>query len=117
MAPWVRKTFVDILPRYLFIQRPEKGDEPEINFLHDEIPTSQSIPTQEEEHFSENASNPLVILADGDLVNFKLSAAKFENVVHFWKNFGKIFFIKLGGQSYSLADRESYLEMVVHYLE
>ena len=85
MAPWVRKTFVDILPRYLFIQRPEKGDEPEINFLHDEIPTSQSIPTQEEEHFSENASNPLVILADGDLVTFKLSAAKFEKMHIFGK--------------------------------
>jgi hypothetical protein len=32
MAPWVRKTFVDVLPRYLFIQRPEKGDEPGENF-------------------------------------------------------------------------------------
>ena len=23
MAPWVRKTFIDFLPRYLFIQRPD----------------------------------------------------------------------------------------------
>jgi hypothetical protein len=41
----------------------------DINFLHDEMPTSQSIPTQEEEHFSEHGSNPLVILGDGDLVS------------------------------------------------
>ena len=70
MAPWVRKTFVECLPRYLFIQRPEKEDEPEVNFLHDEIPTSQSIPTQEEEHFSDHGgSHPLVIIGDGDLVS------------------------------------------------
>lgn len=29
MAPWVRKTFVDVLPKYLFIQRPDKEDEDE----------------------------------------------------------------------------------------
>ena len=67
MAPWVRKTFVDFLPRYLFIQRPEKEEGPDVNFLTDEIPTSQSLPTQEE--FSEHTNtNPLVILGDGDLV-------------------------------------------------
>ena len=69
MAPWVRKTFVNVLPRYLFIQRPEKPDEPEVNFLTDELPTSQSLPTQEEEHFSDHGSNPLVVLGDGDLVS------------------------------------------------
>jgi hypothetical protein len=68
MAPWVRKTFVNVLPKYLFIQRPEKPDEPEVNFLTDELPTSQSIPTQEEEHFSDHGSNPLVVFSDGDLV-------------------------------------------------
>ncbi len=29
-----------------------------------------SLPTQEEEHFSEHGSNPLVVLGDGDLVSF-----------------------------------------------
>ena len=27
MAPWVRKTFVDFLPKYLFIKRPEQEDD------------------------------------------------------------------------------------------
>ena len=75
MAPWVRKTFVTFLPRYLFIQRPEKPDEPEVNFLTDELPTSQSLPTQEEEHFSDHGSNPLVVLGDGDLVSYILKGS------------------------------------------
>ena len=29
MAPWVRKAFIDFLPRYLFIQRPETEPENE----------------------------------------------------------------------------------------
>lgn len=29
MAPWVRKVFIDFLPRFLFIQRPEAEDAPE----------------------------------------------------------------------------------------
>ena len=28
MAPWVKKTFVEILPKFLFIQRPVKVEEP-----------------------------------------------------------------------------------------
>merc|ERR1711976_1015078 len=28
MAPWVRKTFVEVLPKYLFIERPQKASEP-----------------------------------------------------------------------------------------
>jgi len=31
MAPWVRRTFVDILPRYLFIQRPPKEEDEDEN--------------------------------------------------------------------------------------
>ena len=27
MAPWVKRTFVDVLPKYLFIKRPEQDDE------------------------------------------------------------------------------------------
>merc|ERR1719402_1307678 len=29
MAPWVRKVFIDFLPRFLFIQRPESEQKPE----------------------------------------------------------------------------------------
>ena len=28
MAPWVRKTFIDFLPKFLFIKRPDQDDEP-----------------------------------------------------------------------------------------
>merc|ERR1712156_1262145 len=28
MAPWVKKTFVEVLPKYLFIERPKKEEEP-----------------------------------------------------------------------------------------
>ena len=28
MAPWVKKTFVEVLPKYLFIERPQKASEP-----------------------------------------------------------------------------------------
>lgn len=28
MAPWVKRTFVEILPKFLFIERPEKAEEP-----------------------------------------------------------------------------------------
>ena len=28
MAPWVRCAFVDVLPKFLFIQRPERDDDP-----------------------------------------------------------------------------------------
>ena len=28
MAPWVKKTFVEVLPKYLFIERPKKESEP-----------------------------------------------------------------------------------------
>ena len=27
MAPWVRKTFIDFLPRFLFIQRPDPDED------------------------------------------------------------------------------------------
>ncbi|XP_040572119.1 acetylcholine receptor subunit alpha-like 1 [Lepeophtheirus salmonis] len=33
MAPWVRKTFVEFLPRFLFIRRPEKEEEEEEEVL------------------------------------------------------------------------------------
>ncbi len=41
MAPWVHKTFVDFLPKYLFIQRPlreddEDEDEPDLNYNLDD---------------------------------------------------------------------------------
>ena len=30
MAPWVRCAFVDVLPKFLFIQRPERDDDPDL---------------------------------------------------------------------------------------
>ena len=37
MAPWVRKTFVDILPKYLFIQRPDREEEEEEDFFSKDV--------------------------------------------------------------------------------
>merc|ERR1712038_264003 len=48
MAPWVRKAFVDFLPRYLFIQRPKKEEEPG-PFDPLPLPSQQSLPTQHED--------------------------------------------------------------------
>ena len=28
MAPWVKRCFVEVLPKFLFIQRPERSEEP-----------------------------------------------------------------------------------------
>ncbi len=35
MAPWVRKLFIDVLPKYLFIQRPEQEEEEELTLFDD----------------------------------------------------------------------------------
>ena len=36
MAPWVRKAFIDFLPKFLFIKRPDQEDEP-LLIHHDNI--------------------------------------------------------------------------------
>ncbi len=33
MAPWVRRTFVEVLPKYMFIKRPDQEDDDESNDL------------------------------------------------------------------------------------
>ena len=33
MAPWVRKVFVDVLPKYLFIRRPDRDDDDEEDLM------------------------------------------------------------------------------------
>lgn len=46
MAPWVRKMFVEFLPKYLFIQRPDKDDGPnDDNDITDDSQKSQYLLT------------------------------------------------------------------------
>jgi hypothetical protein len=51
MAPWVKKTFVEFLPKFLFIERPDKEEE---GGPFDPLPLSQtSLPTQHEDDVEE----------------------------------------------------------------
>ena len=48
MAPWVKKTFVDFLPKYLFIERPdddedEEGDIGQLFVLEELVTFSQLL--------------------------------------------------------------------------
>ena len=52
MAPWVRRAFVDFLPRFLFIQRPEREDDPilfEDEKKDKKLPMSHSLTTTQED--------------------------------------------------------------------
>ena len=58
MAPWVRKAFVDFLPRFLFIQRPERDDDAilfEDEKKDKKLPISHSLTTTEND--SEDIDN------------------------------------------------------------
>lgn len=53
MAPWVKKTFVDFLPKYLFIRRPEPvDDEDDLAVMYE---TSKSTSTKELPMLTENS--------------------------------------------------------------
>ena len=56
MAPWVRKAFIDFLPRFLFIKRPDPDDEP-LTWNHNQegtkgsnskLPISRSLTTTQD---------------------------------------------------------------------
>ena len=52
MAPWVRKAFVEFLPRFLFIQRPERDEDPvlfeEEKEKPSKLPISHSLTTTQD---------------------------------------------------------------------
>ena len=46
MAPWVRKCFVDVLPKYLFIKRPEKeedDDDDDLMMMYDDVKPLRTV--------------------------------------------------------------------------
>ena len=58
MAPWVRKAFIDFLPKFLFIKRPDPDDEPllmehdqggdEAKGSNSKLPISRSLTTTQD---------------------------------------------------------------------
>ncbi len=49
MAPWVRKVFIDVLPKYLFIQRPPQEDDDDHLTLFDDSGHNKSTGENSEE--------------------------------------------------------------------
>merc|ERR1712004_254841 len=58
MAPWVKKTFVEVLPKYLFIERPKKESEPG---PFDPLPSPSKQLSQHEKHEMEEEVEEEVI--------------------------------------------------------
>lgn len=58
MAPWVRKLFVDVLPKYLFIQRPDQSDDDDDDLCMMHNTSSTPLSLEDKPHPNHHQSRP-----------------------------------------------------------